>query len=93
MLSVGDAVCNLAGRHWGRIKTRLNPHKALEGTLAGILFSAPVAWFFVHDWPAAVLSTTVAMFLELPHVSLFGFEIDDNLLIPLATGVGLTLFA
>lgn len=93
MLSVGDAVCNLVGRHFGRIKTPLNPKKYLEGTLLGILASIPVAYAFVPDPLAAVAASAVAMMLELPNIQLFKMEIDDNIVIPLAASLTLSLFA
>lgn len=37
ILSVGDAVSNVVGRYWGKIKTKLNPNKNIEGSIAGIL--------------------------------------------------------
>jgi dolichol kinase len=92
MLSTGDAVSNLVGKHFGMIKTKLNPDKYIEGTLAGILVSVPVAYFFTHNFTASVVASCVAMVLELPNIKIFGFEIDDNLLIPLGAGVALSLF-
>lgn len=92
MLSAGDAVCNLVGRHFGRIKTRLNPDKYLEGTFLGILVSAPIAYYFVPNPFAAVSAACLAMVLELPNVRVFGFEIDDNIIIPLAASLTLSIF-
>ena len=92
VLSVGDAVANVAGRHLGRIKTKLNPEKYMEGTLLGILVSIPIAYYFVGNWLAASIASFVAMFLEMPNIKLFNFEIDDNLIIPLAASTTLNLF-
>ena len=92
MLSVGDAVTNVVGRHFGRIKTKLNPNKYMEGTICGILVSIPIAYFFVHNLAASVAASCIAMVLEMPNVKIFDFEIDDNLIIPLAAGVTLSLF-
>jgi dolichol kinase len=92
ILSVGDALTNVVGRHFGRIRTRLNPNKYMEGTLVGILASIPIAYYFVPNLYAALSASCIAMFLELPNVRIFGFEIDDNLLIPLGACVTLSLF-
>lgn len=92
VLSAGDAATNLAGRYIGRIKTRVHPDKTIEGTLVGILVSIPVAYYFVPNIYAAISASCVAMFLEMPSIKLFGFEIDDNLLVPLGAGVTLCLF-
>lgn len=93
ILSTGDAVTNIVGRHFGRIKTRLNPNKYIEGTLMGILVSIPIAYYFVPNPYAAVAASCIAMFLEMPNVRLFNFEIDDNLLVPLGASLTLSLFA
>lgn len=92
MLSIGDGVSNLIGRHWGRVKTKLNPNKYIEGTVVGVLVSIPVAYYFVPSFAAAVSASCIAMFLEMPNIRLFGFEIDDNLLIPVAASFTLQLF-
>lgn len=92
ILSFGDGVANLVGRHYGKIKTKLNPDKYIEGTLIGILVSIPVAYYFVPNIAAAISASTIAMFLELPNIKLFNFEIDDNLLIPVGASFTLSLF-
>lgn len=92
ILSFGDAASNLVGRHFGKIKTRLNPNKYIEGTMVGILVSIPIAYFFVPNIYAAIAASSIAMFLEMPNISLFNFEIDDNLLIPIGASFTLSLF-
>lgn len=92
ILSIGDAVSNIVGRHIGKIKTRLNPNKFIEGNIAGILASAPFAYFFFPNVYAVLAAATVAMFLEIPYIKIFNFEIDDNLIIPIVASFTLTLF-
>jgi len=92
ILSVGDAVTNIVGRHFGKIKTKLNPEKFIEGTFVGVLVSIPIAYYFVPDIWAAITASIVAMFLEMPHIKVSEFEIDDNLLIPLGASFTLSLF-
>lgn len=92
ILSIGDAVCNIVGRHFGKITTRLNPDKKIEGNLAGILLSVPFAYYFFPNLLAVLAAATVGMFLEIPSIKIFGFEIDDNLLIPIGAAFTLTLF-
>ncbi len=92
ILSVGDAFTNLVGRHLGRIKTRLNPEKYIEGTLVGIILSIPIAYYFVPNIYAAIAASCIAMFLELPQIRIFGMEVDDNLIIPLGASLTLSLF-
>ena len=93
ILSFGDGTSNLIGRHYGIMKTKLNPNKNFEGTLFGILISFPIAYYYVPSVTAAIVTSCVAMALELPRISIFNFEIDDNLIIPLAAGCTLNLFA
>lgn len=92
ILSVGDAFSNIVGRHFGKIRTKLNPNKFIEGNIAGIFISVPFAYHFFPDIYAVFAASTVAMFLEMPYISIFGFEIDDNLIIPLVASFTLTLF-
>ena len=93
ILTFGDAFSNIIGRHFGKIKTKLNPDKCIEGNVAGILIAVPFAYyFFPHIW-AVLAASTVGMFLEIPNIKLFGLEIDDNLLIPVGASFTLTLFA
>jgi len=93
ILSAGDAATNIVGRHFGRIRTRINPNKFMEGTLIGILVSIPIAYCFVPNLYAAIAASCLAMFLEMPNIRIFNFEIDDNLLVPLAASLTLSLFA
>lgn len=93
ILSVGDAVSNIVGRHFGKISTKLNPNKHIEGNLAGILVSIPFAYYFFPNTYAVIAACFVGMFLEIPAIRIFGFEIDDNLLIPVGAAFTLTLFA
>ncbi len=92
VLSVGDSVSNIVGRHWGRIKTWINPEKSLEGTVLGILTATPAAYWFFPHWPAVFAASTIAMLLEIPRLRLFGCEIDDNLIIPIVASLTLKLF-
>lgn len=89
VLVVGDAVTNLAGRNFGKIKNPLNTKKTVEGTLAGILFSFLVLTLF-YSWPIALQSAVIAMIVEIPNIKILGFPVDDNLLIPLMTAAYLS---
>ncbi len=92
ILSVGDAVSNIIGRHFGKISTKLNPNKHIEGNIAGILVSIPFAYYFFPNIYAVIAACFVGMFLEIPAIRIFGFEIDDNLLIPVGAAFTLTIF-
>jgi len=92
ILSVGDAVSNIVGRHYGKISTKLNPNKNIEGNIAGILISIPFAYYFFPNIYGVISACCVGMFLEIPPIRIFNFEIDDNLLIPIGAAFTLTLF-
>lgn len=92
ILTMGDAISNIVGRHFGKIRTKLNPEKCIEGNLVGILAALPLAYCFFPNLYAVTAAATVGMFLEIPRIQIFGFEIDDNLLIPIGAGFTLTLF-
>lgn len=92
VLSVGDSISNIIGRHFGKIKTKLNPHKYIEGTLVGIIFCIPIVYYFSQNILAAISTSFVAMFLETPNITILNIEIDDNLLIPIGAGLCLNLF-
>ncbi len=92
ILSFGDAISNLFGRHFGKTKMILNKDKYIEGSIVGILVSIPTAYYFVPNMKAAVAAACIAMFLEMPNIRIGRFEIDDNLLIPLGASFTLSLF-
>lgn len=92
ILAFGDAVSNLVGYHFGRITTPFHPHKNIEGPLVAIIVSATVASLFV-PFPAALFASLVAMILEFPKWTIFGWHIDDNIIIPVSSGIILTLLS
>jgi diacylglycerol kinase (CTP) len=90
ILAFGDAISNLIGHHFGRTTTPLHPIKKIEGPLVAICIAAFAASFFVPFW-YAVIAATVAMILEFPEWVIFGVHVDDNLIIPLSSGLTLLL--
>lgn len=92
ILTIGDAFSNIIGRHFGRIKTQLNPEKCIEGNIAGILIAMPFAYYFFPNLWAVAAASTVGMFLEIPNLKVLGLEIDDNLIIPIGASFTMTLF-
>jgi len=92
ILAFGDPVSGFVGRNFGRTKTFLNKYKNIEGTFFGILISSIVASLFV-SWPLAIFGGLVGMFFELVGIRLGGQKIDDNLIIPIVSGIGMSLLA
>jgi len=86
IFALGDSTASIFGRYFSRTTLPFNKDKSVEGSFAGFLFAFLAGWFFVSPW-LALLGAAVAMFLEyLP------LPINDNLLMPLCTGLILTLF-
>jgi dolichol kinase len=88
ILALGDSFCHL-GR-FGSIRHPFNNLKYIEGVLIGIGVSTLGSVFFVGFWKA-FLGSSFAMILESLDVKVKNIEIDDNILIPLISGVVMTL--
>lgn len=88
MLSIGDGLSTLVGKHFGRIKTI--GQKTLEGTAALFLGSLTAALFV--PLPVAALGALAAAIAELmPEIAPLARLrnrglLDDNLLVPLLGG-------
>ncbi len=90
ILAFGDALGNLIGHHFGKIKTPFHPKKKIEGPIVATFISAFAASFFVPFFPALIASAG-ALTLEIPEWRIFGVHIDDNVIIPLTSGFILLL--
>ena len=93
ILAFGDATTNFIGHNFGKIRITFKPKKSIEGTIAGIIAGFLGAYMFCPDLhPLTLLvASIVAIFSEIPNISFFKFPIDDNLIIPLVSGLTLTL--
>jgi phosphoserine phosphatase len=85
IFALGDSTASLFGGLISKKPLPFNKGKTLEGSLVGFFFSFLAGSFFVS--PAlALIGAAVAMTIEsLP------LPVNDNILIPLCTGVGLLL--
>ncbi len=90
ILAFGDAISCLVGHHFGTITTPLHPKKAIEGPIVAIIISSVVASLFV-PFQLAFAASTVAMILEMPRWTIFGWHVDDNLFIPIVAAVVLSV--
>jgi phosphoserine phosphatase len=85
VFTLGDSTASLIGGTITGHSLPFNGAKSLEGSLAGFLFAFLAACVFVSPW-FALIGASVGMFVEyLP------LPINDNFLIPLVTGLVLTL--
>ena len=86
-LTLGDGCAHIFGMKFGRTRLPFNKGKNLEGTLFGFLFAFLGAMIFV-DPTRALIAAAVGMLVEaLP------LPINDNLTMPLASGLILTLIS
>ena len=85
ILTLGDGSATIFGRKFGSVRFPFNKGKNLEGSIFGFLFASLGAMFFV-DPMKALTGAAVAMLVEcLP------LPVSDNLTIPLASGLVLTM--
>jgi phosphoserine phosphatase len=80
---LGDSAASIFGGLVGK-RLHFNKGKTLEGSLAGFIFAFLAGTFFVAPW-IALVGAVVAMTVEyLP------LPVNDNVLIPVITGLALT---
>lgn len=83
VFTLGDSTASLFGGLISKKSLPLNKSKTLEGSLIGFLFAFLAGAFFVPPM-LALIAAAVAMTIEsLP------FPVNDNILIPLGTGLAL----
>lgn len=90
IMAVGDAVNNIVGTYFGRVKIFYNTKKHIEGLVVAVVAATIAAVNFVPLWPA-VLASTVALIVETIPFKYQEHEIDDNIIIPLVAGGILSL--
>jgi dolichol kinase len=84
ILSFGDPVSGLIGRHFGKIK--IFSIKNVEGTLLGILAGTIFASLFVSA-VIAFCGAFAAMAVEFYGIKIWGKTADDNLTIPIISAI------
>ena len=85
ILTLGDGFANIFGRKFGSVTFPFNKGKNVEGSIFGFLFASVGAMLFV-DPVKAFVGAAVGMLVEcLP------LPISDNLAVPLASGLVLTM--
>jgi dolichol kinase len=89
ILALGDTFAHFVGKYYGKTRLQISRTKLLEGTIAGIIVGALGAMHFVNPYEA-IFGAMIAMFVEA--IELEYFQMDDNLSVPLAAGIAITLF-
>jgi len=86
ILTLGDSAAIMFGKKFGRTVFPFNKGKRLEGTVFGFFFAFAGALIFVNDPVKALMGAAVGMLTEcLP------LPVSDNLTIPLASGLIMTI--
>jgi dolichol kinase len=84
IFALGDSTASIFGRYFSITPLVFNKDKSLEGSVVGFFFAFLAGSVFVSPL-TALAGAAIAMFIEyLP------LPINDNLLIPLITGLALT---
>jgi dolichol kinase len=89
ILAFGDSFSSLIGQY-GTNNHKHNDTKTVEGSVAGILLATIASSIFVGLYHAFIASTIV-MLLETVDMKIGKFYIDDNIFIPLVSGLILFL--
>jgi dolichol kinase len=82
-LAFGDSAATLVGRFIGRLRPAFLSGKSIEGSLACFTVSIFSAYYALRDWKSALVMGFVAMVVDALPLKDF-----DNLLMPLAAGLG-----
>ncbi|MEM2888856.1 MAG: haloacid dehalogenase-like hydrolase [Candidatus Bathyarchaeia archaeon] len=85
VLTLGDGFASVFGQTFGNKQIPYNKIKYVEGTISGFTFAFLGSTLFVHPFKALIASA-VGMFIEsLP------LPLNDNLAIPLSSGLALAI--
>lgn len=90
VLAFADAASLIIGKYFGRYVHPFNPKKHLEGLIAAFVFGIPAALVFLPTVFAFIVSAFAAV-VETTNIRFGSWQVDDNLSVPLATGLVTTL--
>jgi len=88
ILAFGDSISHLVGR-FGSIKHPFNSKKYIEGSIAGTVVAFIAAFTILNNPIEAGAAAVLAMFVEGLNIELWKNKVDDNLLIPLVSGIAI----
>ena len=88
ILAVGDPAAHIIGKYYGKKKIIINNKKLLEGTMAGTLLGTFAASIFMPI-PIAFFGAASGMMAEAFDIQFL--HLDDNLFIPLTSGLVMTI--
>jgi dolichol kinase len=85
IFALGDSTASIFGRILGKTRLFFNRKKTLEGSLIGFAFAFLAGTIFTSPLIALTGAAVAMLFESLP------LPLNDNMLVPLMTAVGLTL--
>jgi dolichol kinase len=80
VLALADSLSTLVGYYFGKHKLPINKNKSWEGSTIFFLSALAVLYFFADPAKALVIAVAVTFVETLP-------KIDDNLTVPISTGL------
>lgn len=86
-LAFADSAATLVGKFLGRVRPAFMKGKSIEGSLACFAAAALSCFFVFRDWKTALAAGTAAVIVDALPLGDF-----DNLLLPLAAGIGVLVF-
>lgn len=89
ILALMDSTAHFVGKYWGKIPNPLNRKKHLEGFFVGLVAGFAGALFFVPPM-VAFGGALVGSLIEIFEIKIGHHKIDDNLTIPLASGLAMS---
>lgn len=89
VLALGDSFSHIFGKQYGK---KLFGVKTLIGTLSGAFFGFFGALVFVNP-SMAFFGATISMLIEAIELRVKGYLLDDNILIPLVSGLVMQMVA
>jgi dolichol kinase len=90
VLAFADAASLIIGRYFGKYVHPFNSNKHLEGLIAAFIFGIPAALVFLPTFLAFIVSAFAAV-IETTNIRFGRWQVDDNLSVPIATGLITTL--
>lgn len=87
VLTLGDGFANIFGKIYGKTPILFNRNKTIEGTICGFTFAFLGSILFVSPLKALIAVAAGMIVESLP------VPIDDNLAIPLSSGMAVIIFS
>jgi dolichol kinase len=87
VVTLGDGFASIVGKLYGRTKIPFSGGKTMEGTAAGLALAFAGCLIFISP-QMSIIAAAVGMGIELLNI-----RVSDNLSVPLATGLVLTIIS